>query len=519
MKSSKRFIVVVLSVLGLFLACKKDPADPVEPTTTGGIDKSKTYLTNEHENKVRDSIWYYFKVLSLWEKDIPPADLSRIRQAGYIRTEYSQYFETGETVVDYLKGLTRSSETATDYDRYSFLDRAGEVSGEIQNAVSTSFGMQVFYLQTQQSGTNADLYIRMVERNSPAFAAGLQRGDRIVSLNGNTNIDYNSQQSENFRTVNSYLNGGTLTLQIAKVDGSMETKTITSTRYNVDPVMDSRVLHVAGKNVGYLAFSSFVTIENQGAKTAMYNRFEQIFAGFESEGVNELVVDLRYNGGGAVITAEYLADRIAPASVGTNIMYSYAVNDVIKSWGWLNEGEEFGPVRFAKKGNLQLSRVYFLVTSGTASASELLINVLRPHMQVYMIGTNRNTDQGTVAEKTYGKPVGFFGLPIVDDAIELYVSSFKTFNSAGQGDYFAGLTPNANVWEFTSFRNFGQPDESMLAAALNHISTGSFAQTSGRMATSPAGNSFINKEKIRGDLQNNQLKNGMFKLRAIKEVH
>lgn len=515
MKANKRLTVLFLGILA-FVACKKDPVNPVVEPDSDGIDRSTTYLGSAHENNVRDSVWYYYKVLSLWEKNVPPGDLNKISEAGYIRKEYSQYFETGETVLDYLKGLTRSSETATDYDRYSFLDRAGVVSGEIQNAVSTSFGMQVFYLQTERSGTNADLYIRMVERNSPADVAGLQRGDRIVSMNGNANIDYNSQESESFRTVNSYLNGGTLTLSIAKVDGTVLDKTIVSGQYSVDPVLDNRVLEISGKKVGYLAFSSFVAIENQGAKTAMYNRFEQIFADFESKGINELVVDLRYNGGGAVITAEYLADKIAPASVNGTVMYSYAVNDLIKSWGWLDEGGEFGPVHFAKQGSLQLSRVYFLVTSGTASASELLINVLRPHMQVYMVGTYRNAEQGTIAEKTYGKPVGFFGLPIVDDNIELYVSSFKTYNSANQGDYFAGLTPNTNVWEFATFRNFGQVDESMLAAALNHITRGTFTQSSARMSTSAKGPFFINQEKIRGDLQNNPLKNGMFKSRVIK---
>src|SRR5690606_33651600 len=104
--------------------------------------------------------------------------------------------------------------------------------------------------------------------------------------------------------------------------------------------------------------------------TGMLTNFNAIFDDFESKGVNELIVDLRYNGGGAVVTAEYLADRIAPAAADKQLMYHYEVNNLLKSWGWLEEGEGFEPVYFAKKGNLNLPRVYFLVTRSTASASE-----------------------------------------------------------------------------------------------------------------------------------------------------
>src|SRR5690606_37668211 len=112
-----------------------------------------------------------------------------------------------------------------------------------------------------------------------------------------------------------------------------------------------------GKKVGYLAFDSFVDVNN--ASNGMKRQFDDIFDEFEEAGINELVVDLRYNGGGATSTAEYLVNRIAPTSANGDIMYTYDVNSVLKSW----DGE-FDPVKIVKNGNLNLTRIYFLVTDG-----------------------------------------------------------------------------------------------------------------------------------------------------------
>jgi len=508
-------IVYLTLALGLFFsfsACKKE----VNPTTGGDpvdpVDPREVYLDNEHENKVRDSIWYYYKVLSLWESYVPPRNTNDIEKAGYIRNEYTKYYETGEDVLDYLMDLTKApgTESTKNYDWYSFLDRAGEVSGEIQDAVATSYGMYVFYLQTETSGNNAYLYVRMVDKNSSAYKAGIRRGDMILGINGDTKIDYDSQAAQNFRGINTYLSSQSMKVRFAKPDGTITEKDIASVQYKMDPVMDSRVFDRDGKKVGYLAFSSFVNVLE--AKNGMKATFDGIFSDFESKGINELIVDLRYNGGGAVVTAEYLADRIVPTSADKDLMYKYEVNDLLKSWDWLEEGEGFAPVYFNKTGALNLSRVYFLVTNSTASASELLINSLTPHMQVYMVGTNSvNNQNQVVGNNTYGKPVGFFGLPIVDDDIELYVTSFKTLNKKGEGDYFNGLEPNAHVWEFSDFRDFGDDEEPMIASALNHIQNGTFATAASRVAIASNGRISTKRPKAVSVLQENRLNNGMYK--------
>jgi len=107
-----------------------------------------------------------------------------------------------------------------------------------------------------------------------------------------------------------------------------------------------------------------------------------------------------------------------------------------------------------------LSRVFFIVTGNTASASELLINNLKPYMDVKLIG-----------DTTYGKPVGFFPIPIFN--YDIYPISFKTVNSAGNADYYTGFAPDKLTFDGVN-KNWGDANEPSLAAALRYISTGSF---------------------------------------------
>ncbi|MGO1242545.1 MAG: S41 family peptidase [Sphingobacterium sp.] len=500
-------VTVLMLVLMSFSACKKDSTAPGP-----GTDEDKDEILVK-EDTLKDSVFYYTKLLSLWQDYLPPRNLNDIEDEELVRS-YTRDYESAEDVLEWLKDLTRAGSTGKNYDWYSFLDRQGVVSGEIQDAVATSFGMYVFFLQTESSGENADLYVQMVDYKSPAYNAGIRRGTRILSIDGDTNIDYDTQFAQDFRKINEYLNASSLQLKFVKADGTVEEKEVGSVQYDFDPILDHQVITQEGKKIGYLAFSSFVsTISDQGAFTTMYRRFEDIFNGFQNEGIDELVIDMRYNGGGAVVTSEYLADRIAPISADKQLMYEYKTNTLLDDdWQWLEQDSAFGPVHYRKRGTINLPRVYFIVSSSTASASELLINSLRPYMDVKLLSTysvDNNNQQ--VAEKTFGKPVGFFGLPIMDDDIELYVSSFKTQNAQGEGDYFEGLEVDDNVWEFNSFEDFGDKDESMLAAVLQHIKTGSFDLSASKLVAARNGQIRPNKAKFTRSIDQNRSKNGMYK--------
>lgn len=491
-----RTIHIYLSSLAFFallLSCEKKTTTPDDDL---GIDKGSTYLDNEAENQLKDDTWYYFKVLSLWQDNIPPtkpADLYKITEDNYIRDNYTQYFRTADDVMDFLTAKTPyDAANKGPIDRYSFLDREGAVSGEIQDAVVTSYGMYVFFLQTQEAyedGDNAYLYVRMVDVGSPADLAGIRRGDRILRINNKTDLDYNTQLAQNFKGVNEALSSSSMDIVWRVPTGQEHTETMNSTTYDFDPMLSDEVFTVDNKKVGYLAFSSFVSIANNfGVPTPMYHKFETIFNNFQAEGIKSLIVDLRYNGGGSVATAEYLINKIVPASAHGKQMYYYKLNTLLtRDWKWTQADSAFAPVSIEKLGALDLDRVYFLVSRNTASASELLINSLRPYMTVQLIGP----------EKTYGKPVGFFPVEIGShDEAEVYVTSFQMFNAQGYGDYFGGLDLNKQAYE-DYFKQFGDPEEALLFHALHHQENGRYATAASNKNASLNGGNALRADRVK----------------------
>lgn len=523
MQNKQSLILFFFILIVSFSACKKEIKNP------GKIDP-EVVEPDTKENLIKDSVFYYTKLLSLWQEYMPPRNVDDILKQDVLR-KYTQEFSSGEEVLFSLLKLTpKDPSTNRPIDRFSFLDRDGEISGEMQGVATTSYGVTFFFLQDNEERNRYDLSVQMVDRASPAYAAGMRRGDRVLSINGNHKIVSVYDDEAEDPLLGKYLTARSMIIKFVNKKGIVIEKEITSGTFVPNPILADRIVELTDKKVAYLAFNSFLNIdENVGTgeegkyvKSDMYHAFEKVFQNFESEGVDELVVDLRYNGGGSVLTAEYLADKIAPSIVDKKLMYTNKVNETLKSWGWLDEEDEFGPVYFNKKGNLNFKSVYFLVTSATASASELLMNVLEPHMNVYMVGTYSNVDGNQIADNTYGKPVGFFGIPIVNPKIELYVTSFMTINSEGNtgsksrkrydnGEYFGGMKPDAHVWEFGSFADFGDEDEAMLASALNHIKTGSFESVRGRM--SKLGTSEMRKERSKSSIQieSSKLRNGMYK--------
>ncbi|HEX8461505.1 MAG TPA: S41 family peptidase, partial [Segetibacter sp.] len=134
-----------------------------------------------------------------------------------------------------------------------------------------------------------------------------------------------------------------------------------------------------------------------------------------------------------------------------------------KKTGYANNSftEANNTEKFTTAGSLSLSRVFFIVTGSTASASELLINNLKPYMDVKLVG-----------DTTYGKPVGFFPVDVFNYSI--YPISFKTVNSAGNADYYNGFVPDKLTADGIN-KNWGDVSEPSLANALRYINTGSFA--------------------------------------------
>lgn len=221
---------------------------------------------------------------------------------------------------------------------------------------------------------------------------------------------------------------------------------------SVNPVVSatSFSFYVSG-DTGYLKFTEFANLNE------LRPTLDNAFLTFANADVHNLIIDLRENSGGYIETAEYLANLMAIPEMNDKVMFSQHFNVqmqqgkavILKNQPYLDENNQpvvfngrkatyadidfsvaGNTVKFEKKGHLMhLDSLVFIVNGNTASASELLINSLLPYFDVTLIGT-----------RTYGKPVGSFGIKI--DRYTLYVTNFQIKNSKGAGDYFDGMLPN-----------------------------------------------------------------------------
>lgn len=448
-------ISFLLSSLLLF-SCKKD--SPVTP-----LEKPERNTTKE--DLLKDSVYYYTDYFYLWRDQLPTWGSFNPRN-----------YKTAEEVLEALKSYARDA-NGNLLDRFSFLDRTGAVNESIQEGLSGSLGFDVRY------NNDTDLFIKLVYPNSPADKAGIKRGWQILAINGNSNVDVASFEEDNFSFLLNALGASSIDLKLRKDDGAIVDLQLLRSTFQIKPILYNNVYTVGAKKVGYFVFESFVATENlNGGDTYVKNDLNQVFANFEGQGVSEVIVDLRYNGGGAVVTAEYLSNMLVPIAANGQVMYSYEINELMQADGW--EEAFFSPVNFEKTNSLNLNRIYFLVAAGsTASASELLINNLSPLMETKLIGERH----------TYGKPVGFFPWEILNT--DLYVVSFKTVNTNGYGDYFNGLTVDFNVGDDVS-KDWGNPEEAMLKQALYFSEHGSFFQPSQLQAGRRAAISVDTKQNI-----------------------
>lgn len=427
--------LLILIFFGLIQGCKKDDVPPLVKPERGETT----------EDLLKDSVYIYTYYFYLWQDQLPDRFAAR-------------NYNSADEVLEALTEFSKPPGGGTKLDRYSFLDRSGTVSEEIQEGRAGSFGFDVRY------NNDTDLYIKLVYPGSPAAAAGISRGWQILEINGNSKLDNATLEADNYRWLYAAIDGASIQLKLRKPNNAVVDVNLQRRSFNINPVFHSSVIEQGAKKIGYFVFDTFVSIEDdRGRPTSTLNLLNQVFTEFESKGVQEVVVDLRYNGGGAVITAEYLSNMLAPSSADNKTMYTYGVNETLATdEGWK---EFFAPVNFDKQNALNLQRVYFLVTEGTASASELLINNLKPYVDVKLIGEYN----------TYGKPVGFFPWNIMNN--DLYAVSFKTINASGESDYFEGMPVDKLIGEDLT-TDWGDTNDPLLREALQYATTGSFSVSS-----------------------------------------
>jgi hypothetical protein len=408
---------IVLCFLGSILilsSCKKET----------GIEKIPEPMVSVTD-KMKDTILLYSQDIYLWNTQIPSSFNPRT-------------YADPDKIMTAIRAYSQEPGFTQPVDRWSFAIKQAEWDN-ISSGVTQNFGLSVFFY------ADGDLRVKSVEKQSPAARAGIRRGWRITKLNGSSNI---TNSNADF-IVEQVFNSNSTTFTFQKPDGSAADIQLNAATYQENPIFLDTIYATGGKKIGYLVFNSFLGDTNQ-----IYNDFQRIFNRFSQEGVSDLIVDLRYNGGGYVTVQSKFANYLVPAAGNGSLMMKQEFNNNNKIYN--------SSSYFTKLGPLNLGRIFFIVSSSTASASELLINNLKPYVDVKLVGPSN----------TYGKPVGYFPIPVDDWYI--FPVSFRTTNKSGEGSYFNGIPLDKQVGDGLN-KDWGDKDEASLASILKYINTGSFS--------------------------------------------
>jgi len=312
-------------------------------------------------------------------------------------------FATPEALLDFLTGFSPDNGSGQPVDTFSFITTVAADQQFFGEGQFEGFGFN-----SRFEAAN-DLRLARVFTDSPAFTAGLRRGQRILAMNDRT-IDQ-IEAAEGVGAV--FDNNDTIEFLMRRQDGSEFPAIVSKGLVTIDPVPQWRVIDGAGgTRIGYLELATFISTASPQLDVA--------FAEFQRQAVTDLILDLRYNGGGLVSIAELLADYI-DGSGAPGLVFSRTLFNADR--GPDNNSEEL----FQMIANsLDVERLVVIATRNTASASELIVNGLVTDATVTIVGDN-----------TLGKPVGQIGLEFCEQLLR--ATAFQTVNSLDFGDFFGGL--------------------------------------------------------------------------------
>ena len=485
MKNKLYQFLFITVIIASSVSCRKSNLDLSSETPPKDGTRTET---------IKDSIFLYAKQVYLWNESLPTYAAFKPRQYINANNDYDNFnkvlFQITRYGIDPLTGRPYEYNVdETNETKYSFIDDLvanGTLSSLSNNKLSVDLkgkGDDIGYgLAIAGSKDNYALYIRYVSPGSPAESAGLKRGDYFNKINDKS---FGSNFDGEIDALEVEINKSTVTIVGKKQNGSAFTVTLNKAVYNSSPIYKDSIYNITGKKIGYLAYARFSDTNNS------IFRLDNIFSNFANAGVTELVIDLRYNGGGYINTAEHLVNLIAPIRLNNLNMFSEHFNatmqsgkaDILKNQpdrdGDGNINFKNGKVvtladfSYASANNSSkieksikfngVENVVFIISDNTASASELVINSLKPYINVKTVGST-----------SYGKPVGFF--PIRIGKYDVYYSMFSTKNSKGEGDYYAGINPT-NVIKDDPTKDFGDITETNLATAISLLTSGSIAAT------------------------------------------
>lgn len=316
-------------------------------------------------------------------------------------------------------------------------DRFSSIGSAAAEQMFFGAGQFIGFGLTSALVASDDLRVADVFEGSPAHTAGLERGYRILTIDGRTIAEINAAEGVDAAFGPDEI-GVQVDLGVADRQGAEFDLTVTKAVVTIPPVPIATVFDVGGEPTGYLLFRTFVD--------PSFDALDDAFADFAAAGVRDLIVDVRHNGGGLVAVADFLGNLLGGLDANGQVfsMTVFNANNAFRNTTTLFMNEPH---------SLSLDRLIFITTGATASASEIVINSLMPHVEETFL----------VGDDTFGKPVGSLGFAFCEKIIR--PTSFETVNSAGTGDYFDGLPVDCAAEDDLAFV-LGDPAEASLAEAM-----------------------------------------------------
>lgn len=356
------------------------------------------------------------------------------------------------TLQDYIDALVAPARAASQDRYFTYVTSIAEEDAYYASGETAGFGVRLGF-----DYSSVRLFVIESYETAPGYAAGMDRGTEIVAIGTSTS---------NLQTVSSlYASGGvsavnnalgpstvgtTRVFQIRQPDSRLLTISVTKQDFELEPLSSrygSKVITNNGRKVGYVNLRTFVNTADPALR--------QAFANFRAQGITEVIVDLRYNGGGLISIADVFSNLMNAGRTGQVMNYT-TFRD---SKSYYNETAYFTTEAEA----IAATRIAFIGTGSTASASELVMNAQKPYLPagIALVGAN-----------TYGKPVGQIGLDntACDDRLRLV--ALKVQNADREGDYYTGL---ASTYPATCqasddiFYQLGDVNEPSIRAALGFL--------------------------------------------------
>ena len=400
-------------------------------------DEDDSIAFREYDFEIEDFIWEALNTYYYWQDTVPDLADNRFNSQKSYASFLSQSNENQEQLFESL---------LFDKDRFSWIVSDYTALENQLRRVYTTSGM---ILGLERIGESNDLfaYVRYVLPDSDAAVKNIKRGDLFLSIN-------NEQlKMDNYRDLLSS-DVELFSIQLAQISG----QTVTPTGISVDlvkaeiqenPIHIHKLIELNNAKIGYLMYNGFVSDFD--------DQLESAFAEFQTQGINQLVIDLRYNRGGRTSSSIKLASMITGQFSG-EVFAQTQHNDKLSS---LNEDYLFE----ATAAQLKMDRLYVISSAETASASELLINGLSPYIDVVLIG-----------DDTTGKNVGSYSIyDWIDDegnrnprhTWAMQPITLKIANSEGFADFENGLQADYRLLEdVANLGLLGEIDEPLLEKTL-----------------------------------------------------